>query len=1441
MAKWSHRIISKKVGGELKDHYVDLDRRFDTFSSDANSEAAAFRSYLAAIEGGEAGSSWNDILKHRLVVVLGEPGSGKSEEFRHQTDVRRRNGQTAFFLELNRLVTDEVAAVLGEVGVAEFFRWKAGASEATFFLDAVDESKLRRVDDFLIALDRLHSVIVQHIHRCRFVISSRISAWRPETDRAEVMRRFGLSSPPSGEESSEPISIITLSPLDKQRVELFARELGIADPAAFVAAINEHDAWDFARRPLDVIELYRYWQEHGRLGSLTELMEFSCNNLIKEVERKAKHDFLPPERAMEGVETLAAASLLTRRVNFRIDDDRDISTASAVVIRDVLPAPWPSDQQKAVLDRALFDGASYGMLRFHHRRHSEYLAAKWLLRLQSSNCPYSEIEEVLFAEVDGLWTIRPSLEPVAAWLAGMAEIPSIERLRQRVLEAAPAIHLRYGDPGALPLPYRKSILKALVDRYKGRDRVSISWDGDARKRLASPDLSGDVTAYLASSETPEDLKCDLFMLVAHGRLPDCCDVAITMLGDTATTENLRLYAAVAIRESGTPQIRRQAFDALIGMPNPSSRLIGHVIEACFPTVTSAEELLAAIRMAPEIRRHSVDLPYTLEKHLREVLTPEASISIMNGLLVLLHEPPLIEKKSVSRRYAWTVELIPLCLQLILGKAQLSPEEVVSILEAVRVLESRNSYGWWDSHDNRKEAKDIAQALDRHSNVKRALYWRRVIRHREKYGRDPYFHSLQGLYLVSNFSVADIGWMKIDALGNERTGTDRRLLLDHMLAIARQNNAVWKLFLSTLPSLVRFDVGLWKFVAKQFAELAWLPIWQFMVSQRHNGVGDKYWWKRKKRETFDKWFAIRDRYWMWRHRSELESGKFVGVLANVVMDSTRQQSSREVIDWDVVSKKWGRSTSQSICRGCEVVWRQHKPVFPHEKADNTVEYFVLASLPGLASLWGRGALDFNAMSADGVELATRYACRELNGFPEWFPHLLAKRAVEVGRTLMLAIAGEWEYPGDQQHVHGVLSTLVWHDIDTQKIVPGVIELLVKGDPKNQQMLGYAIDFIMKDPAGRAFVSAWAPGRESAIAPASAPWFLWVAAWLRVDGVAALQAIEQCIAGLALPEADALVVGVCSHLFDRRGGEASIVAPALSYREPACLRRLIPLVIQHVRPAEDRDHSNGEAYSPDARDDAERFRYLLWEVLRDSESPEADNVLRGFLDEPSMVRNHDWIRELLDRRRSRRADDVPWKAMDVRSFAEKHLIAPRSDYTLYRLICRHLKDIQADFERPEISGARKRLRKEDLEDSLRNLLHEELKQRAGDWYSVTAESEIDLAQRPDLTVSRPGLNSLPIEVKLANLKHWPLHKLLERLENQLVGQYLRAEGVRYGVYVLGNTDPNRHWEEVGSATKIDFQTLVARIAERARVLENEHRPGVDGIAVIGIDFSDPRERK
>ena len=1437
--------FTKQAGGLLSDHFVDLNRRFKSYLPSADTEAAAMRSYVMAMGDGEIGSSWDEILKHRLVVILGEPGSGKSEEFRHQAEARWSLGQFTFFLELNRLVAEDFDMVLGEQRITEFRRWESSQSEAIFFLDAVDESKLVRVDDFLVALERVHGATFQRLHRCRFVISSRISAWRPETDRAEVVHRFGLPSATtvtnSDEGQKEPISVVILEPLDRKRVEIFVQKRGIVDPAAFIAEIDQHNAWDFARRPYDVIELHRFWLGNGRLGALTELMEFSCRQLTKESERLERHDPLSTEQIDEGVETLAAASILCRQLNIRVDDDRSIDAESALNVRDVLPASWKADAQKAVLNRALFDSAHYGMLRFHHRRHAEFLAAKWLAHLLANNCPYEEIEDILFAEIEGQATIRPSLEPVAAWLVGRNDVPSIDRLRLRLLKFAPDIHLRYGDPAALSLDYRRSILKELVERYKGREHISIPWNGDILRRIATPELSGDVSNYLVSAEIPEDLKLDFLMLVGLGRLSDCCSVALAFLCDDKVSENIWLYAAIAIRDAGTPEIRRQAYEKLIMMANPTSRLIGYVVEATFPDVISASELFDLLRKAPEIRHNSVDLPYVLRKHFEHGLTTDASIPVLQGAIQLLREPPLIEHRLVSKRYAWIVELVPLCLHSILSKHSV-PEAVGDIVvDAVGLLESRNLHGWWDQPLRGDIEDQLAANLDKHANVKRAIYRRRVEHHRERYGGNPAIHSLNGTYEIAKFSENDIGWMKDDVAAGLMPFADRQLMLEHMLALATRNGSFGRVFRNNLLPAIGADLHLWLFVAKWKVAQAYWPIKWWVLRQKDNGIGDRYWWGRKIRLLKRKWLFLQDWYWIRHHLVALKQGEHAYTLAQIVMDSRRSITNRDEVDWRALESKWGRVIGQTIRSGCESIWRLHSPIYPHEQPDNSVEWFVLAGLPGLESLWQRGALDFVTMSSKEVELATRYACRELNGFPEWFPQLLARRPRETGAALMQAIAGEWNYPAERQHVHGVFSTLVWYDIDPQIVLPGVAQLLAKGNPVNPKILAHALGLMSKHESGWSSLAALAPSRELTSSPGSEVWFLWTAVWMRIDGVSAVHALAQRIGGLEFEAAKALVVGICSNLLNRREGLPSGIAPLTSFREVPCLRILIPIVVRHIKEEEDRDHSNGEAYSPTARDDAERFRHLLWEGLRDSDDFEADAVLREFLSDPLMTGYRDRILELLDRRRSRRADDVPWRAKDVRAFADKHLIPPRSDYTLYRLICRHLKDIQGYYERSEIPDVRNRLREGDLEVALRNLLHEELKKRAGDWYSVTAESEVDLGERPDLTISRPGLNSLPIEVKLANLKHWPLHKLLERLENQLVGQYLRAERVRFGVYVLGNTDPDRRWEDIGGTTLIDFQAVVQRITDRAKEIESEFRQGIDGIAVVGIDFSNPRKRK
>jgi hypothetical protein len=87
---------------------------------------------------------------------------------------------------------------------------------------------------------------------------------------------------------------------------------------------------------------------------------------------------------------------------------------------------------------------------------------------------------------------------------------------------------------------------------------------------------------------------------------------------------------------------------------------------------------------------------------------------------------------------------------------------------------------------------------------------------------------------------------------------------------------------------------------------------------------------------------------------------------------------------------------------------------------------------------------------------------------------------------------------------------------------------------------------------------------------------------------------------------------------------------------------------------------------------------------------------------------------------------------------------------------------------------------------------------------------------------------------------VNELLAGLESQLVGQYLRPANIRHGIYVLGNTEPKRRWKMPDTGEPIAFAALVSLIQNRAAALQAQLRERADGIEVVGIDFSDPRER-
>jgi hypothetical protein len=93
---------------------------------------------------------------------------------------------------------------------------------------------------------------------------------------------------------------------------------------------------------------------------------------------------------------------------------------------------------------------------------------------------------------------------------------------------------------------------------------------------------------------------------------------------------------------------------------------------------------------------------------------------------------------------------------------------------------------------------------------------------------------------------------------------------------------------------------------------------------------------------------------------------------------------------------------------------------------------------------------------------------------------------------------------------------------------------------------------------------------------------------------------------------------------------------------------------------------------------------------------------------------------------------------------------------------------------------------------------------------------------------------VEIKWAD--NWTLEVLLERLENQLVGQYLRDFNSHYGIYVLGNYG-RKGWKEPQSGNSLTFEEVVEIVTCRAGEIVDS-KEDVYGLIVVAIDFREPK---
>lgn len=169
----------------MSDGIIELDRRFVEFSGGLT--ALQVETDLWVTQALGKGISWDELLEHPWTVILGEAGTGKSKEFEFRAKRLQDAGRYAFLMDIAQLASRGPQVAVSLRGLKrELDDWYHGEEDGFFFLDSVDEAKLRQ-QSLHDALSQLSAYMEEACLRARLIVSCRVSDWSTESDQEALV------------------------------------------------------------------------------------------------------------------------------------------------------------------------------------------------------------------------------------------------------------------------------------------------------------------------------------------------------------------------------------------------------------------------------------------------------------------------------------------------------------------------------------------------------------------------------------------------------------------------------------------------------------------------------------------------------------------------------------------------------------------------------------------------------------------------------------------------------------------------------------------------------------------------------------------------------------------------------------------------------------------------------------------------------------------------------------------------------------------------------------------------------------------------------------------------------------------------------------------------------------------------------------------------------
>ena len=1417
--------------------YIELNRQFTPIP---NSNEAAEENHILAAWGHLKSKSWDDLEKEFRCVILAEAGAGKTWELKYRAEFLKQQGKPAFFIPIEDIEADFQHAF--EIGdQADFQSWLESTQEAWFFLDSVDESRLKEPRAFEKALSHFARAISNGVHRAHIYISSRPYSWRASKDR-KLMDRI-LFHPLAGKSEADDssgqselqseISIYLLRPLDRKLIQCFCNARNGTNVNQLLEEIERASLWSLAERPFDLEAILAKWEKDQDLDGRLELLRFIIEKRLDDSHNtdRSQRQTLNLEKAKQGARRLAAAVILTGQVNLNVQDS---SHNKPGIEPTKILHEWELGDVHALLGRGIFNDVIYGAVRFRNRDVRELLAAEWFHHLLSKEQSRSRIENLFLREQYGEKVLSPRLRPILPWLILLDNY-----ILTKAIGIRPEIAIEEGDPSRLPLQVRQQILSDIVQRIASGEDVHSAQDRSSLIRIATQDLANDTLQLINEHLNNDNAIYFLGRLVWQGKMSNCVEPLISIALDNSRVLYARRSSALAVMACGSDNQKHDLWQTLNEQEGEIPHEIAEVlVREAIPE--NVDHLLVSLgKLTIPQQTNSFLLDKTLHDYI-ECLADSKALNkltqLIFGLNEYLEQQPFIQDREceVSNKYFWLIDYALHAVEklILLGTdAEYLNKEVLAIL----FNGPAQKYLLEDNTDSYSET--LKSLIPNYADLNDALYWYSIERERSA-------RTERGKDLSEDWFVAcgDHYWAfdtnsfarLINYIINRTLQDDKLIALRRAFIVYAQAGRPTVL-LSSLQGAVATNQTL-----REELELLLNPsipenVRQYQINYQERTLRLEQIRLQKEQERTTWITEVRanpDRIYPF---NEMNQGEITNDINWLMVELRNMQSAGGFCDyanWKLLIPEFSEPVALAYRTAAISHWRKYLPGLRSEGDQTRVHTYSLSFAKAGLEIEAAETESFpNNLTEPDVRHALRYITRHSNGLPRWLEQLHRVYPALVKEAVLKELVWELENAKPETPMHYILTPLVYNGRWLHGALAPDLLRWVEANPtalgnNRNQCLQILVNGGI-EPARLAAVASQqiTQANDQGNLPG------WYALLVDCDPTTGIPQVQQWLENLgeeATEAAQLFIVALMGERYEREGRPYFML-----FRTVEHLKSLYLMMHQYIRVEDDTDRINGLECTIGLRDYAQSARHLLFDLLSRIPGKSSYIAITELIEEHPVPAYRNHFKKLAYSRAEEDSDIEPWSVEQLIVFEQSLTMTPATHRQLFELVVHRLVDLKSWLECANDSPWQIWQRAE-REIEMRNLIAGWLNQTSQRQFTIAQEAEIANAQRPDIWVQCQSVNSpVPIELKL--LEKWTGPELCERFRNQLVGDYLREPSARFGVMILvwrGTDQAQKRWEINGS--RVDLKELASTLKLYWNSIADEY-PDVDDIAIIVIDLS------